>query len=197
MPVTRHNVITSLRHCGIASFHRNCNRTVVSIVCYRRSRWRHGMATLLSLLQEGTCRHTSGCSRANQKSGGIAFFFVMGEDVPSSLAEANCNPSGAHATAQTTSVWPCSVAMTGVAAIVYGGVAARSLLPPPPVGWLLPLLPAITPSSPSPPLPALVLLLAHTDTSASLLPAAMYSFPSGETANDVVCSHDFVSAECW
>lgn len=78
MPVTRHNVITSLRHYGIASFHRNCNRTVVSIVCYRRSRWRHCMATLLSLLQEGTCRHTSGCSRANQKSGGIAFFFCYG-----------------------------------------------------------------------------------------------------------------------
>ena len=50
---------------------------------------------------------------------------------------------------------------------------------------------------PPPSLPALLLLFAHTDTSASLLPAARYCFRPGETVNDVVCSHDFVSAEYW
>lgn len=80
MPVTRHYVITSLRHYGITALHRNCNRrTVVSISFATDVRdgdtvWRHSVP----LLREGTWRHSSGCSRANQKYGGVAFFCYGG-----------------------------------------------------------------------------------------------------------------------
>lgn len=77
MPVTRYNVITSLRHCVIAS-ELQPPHSCQHIVCYGRSRWRHCMATLRSPVTGGAWRHSSGCSRANQKYGGVAFFCYGG-----------------------------------------------------------------------------------------------------------------------